>query len=86
MVVFEQRELAKAQAHAEELSARVIQQSADLNRAVQALTGLSSLYDLTLLLQHWFHTFSLMNFDQVVADYDLLTALLTQETLDTLFS
>ncbi|CAK9263799.1 unnamed protein product [Sphagnum jensenii] len=38
------RELAKAQAHAEELSARVIQQSADLNRAVQALTSLSSLY------------------------------------------
>jgi hypothetical protein len=43
MVVFEQRELAKAQAHAEELSAHVIQQSADLNRAVQALTSLSSL-------------------------------------------
>ncbi|CAK9866225.1 unnamed protein product [Sphagnum jensenii] len=38
------RELVKAQAHAEELSARVIQQSADLNRAVQALTSLSSLY------------------------------------------
>lgn len=40
---------------------------------------------ISLLLQHWFHTFSLMNIDQVVADYDL-TALLTQETLDTSFS
>lgn len=37
-------ELAKALARSEELSAQISQQSADLNRAVQALTSLSSLY------------------------------------------
>jgi len=38
-----QIELAKALARSEEFSARVAQQSADLNRAVQALTSLSNL-------------------------------------------
>ena len=38
-----QIELAKALARSEELSAQMAQQSADLNRAVQALTSLSSL-------------------------------------------
>jgi hypothetical protein len=38
-----QIELAKALARSEELSAHLAQQSADLNRAVQAYTSLSSL-------------------------------------------
>lgn len=37
-------ELAKALARSEELSAQMVHQSADLNRAVQALTSLSNLY------------------------------------------
>jgi hypothetical protein len=39
-----QIELAKALARSEELSAHLAQQSADLNRAVQAYTSLSSLW------------------------------------------